>query len=213
MSTIRLTYIRWPYSGVGVLVLIVISISTKVVPLFLNAKPQGPTFWESVLVGLLTSSTCFGPLFWGYEWLVRKHIWRLLHPELDLNGRWSGTTTYEVLQRGDPQKSPTLPQSRSHETDILQDALSIVVRPARGDGFVSWQAEAADLSADGTLTMAYSVRRHVEDGFPVETLGYEVVRPVVRNSKQRPEELAGTFFHAAQSDIPLYSGRSDYKRM
>jgi len=212
MVTLRIFYRRMLYTGVGLIVLLVISVTTKVVPIIYSEGSQGPTAWQSFLIGLLTSSACFTPLFLGYEWLVRNHLWRLFHPELDLNGHWAGTTTYERLERGDPKEAPPLPDARPHRTDIHQDAISIAIRSSKGKGMASWQAEAVELDSNGKLIMAYSVDRHEEKGFPKHTLGYEVIKIVCRGARNRPTELAGSFYHAAQPAALLYSGTSSYNR-
>ncbi|MFY0601640.1 MAG: hypothetical protein JXR03_18345 [Cyclobacteriaceae bacterium] len=191
-----------------VLLLSVLLIPTKLIP-FLKGR-YGSKHWYVKIMDALTSRTSVLIVITGAHFLINNYLWKLEKPQYDFDGIWTGTTTYEkVLMGNEPD---TLPFTSEHELKIVQSCLDFELAPTDGEDYVNWGSEAANLSDRNTIKYAYWVRYSDLSKFPERAKGYEVLKVLSRDSRGRPIELSGEFFHCAQGQTPVYNGRVIFTR-
>jgi hypothetical protein len=187
--------------------------------------------WISVQLGLnqqlapyvgrlALSIGVIGGLFLLCEKTIRETLWRLAYPELDLNGIWSGETTYNrrhIDAAGGT--SPFTPFSRNNDVLLKQDCLGISVGATKAPGpdeVGAWYSLAAELSDDKegpVVQYLYYVNYGDMEGFPHEAKGYEALRVLNSTAGVRPAHVHGEFAHCAQGQIPVYSGTVKFERI
>src|SRR5262245_20988480 len=142
------------------------------------------------IAGLLTSRlTIVAILFLGDQ-VIRKWLWRRLHPELDFAGTWKGTTTYATdwTSSGAPEGTST-----SQEVVLQQSSLELTLPPSVGADF-TFESRTIDIRDGGNrLVYAYHVQYTANaPNRPDEAYGYEELA-VIKTKKKRPVELKGWF--------------------
>ncbi len=167
--------------------------------------------WSVTLSNFVTSRPALLVLIAVSEWLIRKKVWRWLHPELDFAGTWNGTSTYTHVHVG----NGPVPREVTHEARIEQDCLSIRLIPAEGPNYTRFESTAVNLHDAHRLVYSYYVK--YKDGvpnFPTETYGYEEMNPVGEtDARGRPVKLNGWFAHCARpGQEPVYSGAVVFTR-
>ncbi|MDB6124350.1 MAG: hypothetical protein JWQ71_3343 [Pedosphaera sp.] len=149
--------------------------------------------WRPVLVAVIAI----------FEWLIRKKIWKWVHPELDFSGQWKGHTKYTHVRAG----TGSVPFEVDQEVMIVQDCLNLRLLPSIGVNF-RFSSRAIDIQNDGMqLVYAY----HVEyaagtPNRPLNAYGYEWLDVVNTPEGKRPQQLDGNFAHCAFDQTPVYSG-------
>jgi hypothetical protein len=192
------------------------------VPVFLLPLLEtkfGKGHWSSTAASWLTSGTAVAIYLGVSEWLIRKHLWKFWHPELNFHGVWDGISTYTDIHKG----TGPVGHFVNHQARIEQTCLSIQLIPSIGDEFESFKSTTVNLVDKHTLVYAYEVRykpKHSSNQaiFPQATFGYEelsVVDPtgkVMPGERVRPSVLHGWFAQCAKGQEPVYSGSVVFKR-
>ncbi len=102
-----------------------------IAPFLYNLFPAIP--WSEKLASGLTSGAVIGFVLAAGEWLIRKKLWKLVHPELNFSGRWIGHTKYTHVRIGKTKKP--VPFKTQQEVVIVQDCLSLRLLPSEGLDF------------------------------------------------------------------------------
>ena len=158
----------------------------------------------------LTSRPAFVLFLFFGELLIRKWAWKIVHPELNFQGEWEGTTTYTNAE----PSTPSTPFSANHKVKFEQDCLSFSIAPTTANSFVNWSSLAINLSDKDIIRYAYEVNYTDSNKFPGEAIGYEEMKVIEREPgrKQRPTALTGKFYHCAMGLHPIYRGTVLFKR-
>lgn len=215
MRELEIYYRRRLTMLVGVIVTLAIAYQLKAEPWLLD-QIVVQVHWIVKTVG----SVLAGALFLGGEWLIRRHLWRLESPELDLSGDWVGESQYEAMhiKRDLPGQAPiVLPFTKEHSVSIRQDCFSVAIA-ATAEGFHKWNSIVMTFRPPDELEYAYSVTYLAEDAdrFPKKAVGFEQMKITgwepLRFGRRRPRVLKGDFSHCAMGQTPVYSGTVTFTR-
>jgi hypothetical protein len=207
MSELRKFYIKWLTSVALFLALGAQFVAATVIPWI--GQVYSPNHWSVTALTFLVSRPVLFALIAAAEFIIRKKLWRWLHPEFDFCGMWDGVSTYTNVHVG---PGPT-PSPVKHDARIEQDCLSIRLIPAKADRFVRFESTAANLIEAHKLVYSYNVVYKGDDAFPIETYGYEEMSPVEHDSKGRPQVLNGWFAHCVRPEQKAaYSGTVVFTR-
>lgn len=189
-------------------VAVVLLVPRVAVPFLIST--YGRTHWSVTTANFVASrGFAVGVLVAG-EWLIRKWLWKIVHPELNFSGKWTGRSSYEVAQIGG---RADLPPDASHEIVFEQDAISFDMAPTDSDEYASWGAHAITLVDRHTVKYAYWVKyANKKPLFPERAIGYEELKVVDRGRRGRPIEMKGDFYHCAMGLSPVYSGSVRFER-
>ena len=203
MNDLR-NYYRTRLAGLAVAVaLLAVFISEMAVPCFTDGLLAKTVMW-------FTSRPAIVVFLVLGELAVRKVLWRIERAEFDFTGKWEGETRYTTVHVG----SAFVPFSVSHSVKMEQDCLSFALAPTSAKPFINWGSLALQLVDKDTLRYAYWVTYSNDSRFPEGTVfGYEEMRVTLRDTRRRPLEITGEFFHCVQGQVPVYSGNVTFKRI
>jgi hypothetical protein len=211
MDKLRTFYLIWTRTYAASLVGLGILIEKVLVP-FLSTQIIA-TFWLDVTIKIVTSSTLFVLLYLGGEKLIRNYIWKskFFYKQLNLDGLWVGCSYYTNIEiEGEGINKYNFQKNSSpHDVNIYQDSLEIKVQSSPGSDFVNWGSNAADLTTNGTLKIAYEVKYGNEKMLNKKgAKGYEEMDIIQTNKKGLPILLSGIFSHCADGTKPIYRGKT-----
>jgi hypothetical protein len=170
------------------------------------------------LLPTLLSSSVIGGLFLFAEKQIRERLWKLAYPELDLDGTWSGGTSYNIRYiPADTPMNPFQEFERPNKVLLRQNCHHIVVSSTAAPGDSGhWSSLTADLVIEPngpTVRYAYQVVYGPSSGlFPPEAIGYETLSVLNPVDGTRPVQLRGSFYHCARGQRPVYSGSVAFTR-
>lgn len=202
-----------------------ISTAAIAIIVFLSLKflvPHAPQYLfglqlQQLLEGKLVSIGILSFLFLGIELFIRKLMWKLVYPDLNLEGEWIGETFYTQLEQPTPKATlkKFAPFSRKHDVYIQQDCLHISIKPSKGASFTNWGSIAATIDSDTNMKYLYWVNYSEDAKFPNSANGYEHLSATMFKGKSRnsiPILLTGNFGHCTGAEKPIYSGRTVFIR-
>jgi hypothetical protein len=182
----------------------------KAVPLL--AATFGGDHWSLKVVPILNSHISLVIALGASEWFIRKHLWRWFHAELDFSGQWEGTSEYtRIYLANNP-----LPKPVRHQVTIKQDCLcfKIIPSPDPDEKMMGyWESKAINLVNADQLVYAYEIHYGGRPDFPEIAFGFEDMRTVQRDSKERPCVLRGAFYQCVIGREPVYSGSVEFRRV
>jgi hypothetical protein len=177
------------------------------------SRTWGTDNWGTHLVEGLLSSGAIAGLFLFAERQIRTRLWKLAYPELDLDGTWSGATTYErqhISSTGSTSDPSFAPFERANNVLLVQNCLTIAVKasiaPNKKGNWHSLASQIVDSETGPSVRYAYYVDYGGASGFPSEVIGYETLSVVNPTPGVRPEMLSGSFAHCARGQAPVFSG-------
>jgi hypothetical protein len=172
-------------------------------------KEYGVSGWPVKVASIVTHRAFVVILLAVCESLVRKWLWKVVHPELNFSGTWRGRTKYT----NDRVTNAPVPFERDQIVVIEQDCLDLRLPPSTGRDFI-FKSRTIDIQDDGVqLVYAYHVRYSANiEHHPPEAYGYEELEVVSPRENRRPLHLKGWFAHCAHGQEPVYSGEVTLKR-
>lgn len=160
---------------------------------------------------------CFAPtgisvvIYSGILNRINKKGWKKKFPNLDLDGKWTESTTYAKCFGG--QYAERVASSPVH---ICQTCQNIEVKPSIGKGF-EWHSIIADIN-NSCLEILYKVEYSDNlqyEGYPERRFGYESMHIDFSelSPKGKPCKMIGKFWHCVADDgKPMYMGDVVYER-
>ncbi len=175
-------------------------------------------FWINVISKIAVSSGLYSILYFGGEYLIKNHLWKLIKRKLNYSGKWLGITYYTELKI--PSSKVTFKNfqkfSSTHDVVISQNSLTIKIDGSLGNDYAGWKSIAMDIDEEGILKFVYQVdyeEKSKDDKSLIGTsIGYEYMRPVKRGFLGIPILLSGKFYHCATDKKPIYSGSTIFVR-
>jgi hypothetical protein len=209
MEELRKFYISSLTTMALVVALAVYAIPTHLIPLLM--EKLGSAHWSVFVSNLFTSRLAIVVILGVGEWLIRKKLWKWIHPELDLTGMWIGDNTYTHVHVG---AAPVGGTSGEHEVKIEQDCLSIRIAPSEGTQFGFWESKAIELADKHKLVYAYEVHyaKHVPNR-PEKAFGYEEMTLLHPDGAKRPSRMKGNFYQCVAGQTPVFSGTVVFERI
>lgn len=208
MRELRRFYVHWMSSAGLVVALFAYLIPTHFLPPLIGSGSHGALVW---VLEHITSRPAIVVLLWVADQVIRKHLWKILHPELNFSGRWIGYTRYTHVRMGVVEQE--VPFETRQEVRIVQNCLDIRLVPSQGKDF-TFRSLAIEILNDGAqLAYAYHVAyaQGVKDR-PSEAYGYEWLDVVASPEGKRPHRLKGQFAQCALGQVPVFSGEVSLTR-
>jgi len=215
MNVLEQFYIKWLRICTAAIAIIVFLLFEFLVPhapqdLF-GLQLQKLLEYKLVSIGFLSS------IFLVIELFIRKLMWKLFYPGLNLEGEWIGETFYTQLEQ--PTSKTTLEEfvkfSSKHDVYIQQDCLHISIKPSKGASFTNWGSIAATIDSNANMKFLYWVNYSEDAKFPNSANGYERLSATMFEGEKRkgmPILLTGNFGHCTGAGKPIYSGKTIFIR-
>ena len=236
MKTLKSFYLK----GLWILVIVTILFSLLVfskfntltdnyiMPAIIDSDPPMQVL-VSIVIDWLSPLAIVSSMFSLSEWLLRKYIWRIFYPHLNLNGKWTGQSKFLVRYDMETGAEEYL-KSTPDEFEIIQDCLTIYVPETakrrdvpEEEGYL-WHSLTADLdyavNSSVDLRILYCIKyrdpMQKKDFYPPQARGYISLHspPSIKGKKR---SLEGNFRHCVphsdKKDRYVFSGKQIYTRI